>query len=283
MTLDGRVALVTGGSQGIGKAIVSRLLREGARVVFCARNVDDLRATAGELAELGPDLLAVPADVAQPAQVHQLVAATLERFGRIDILVNNAGICGPIGPAWEVDPAQWQEAVTVNLVGPFLLCRAVVPIMIRAGAGKIINVSGGGAANPFPRYSAYAASKAALVRFTETLAVELAEHNVQVNAVAPGMVATRLHQHTLAAGDRAGAAYLQKTREELARGGVAASIPAALVAFLVSEKADGITGKLIHAVWDGWAEFADHVEEIVKTDVYTLRRIVPADRGMGWR
>lgn len=282
MTLEGRVALVTGGSQGIGKGIVCRLLQEGARVAFCARNIDDLYAAAAELARIGPHLLAVPADVTDDAQVQKLVAATLERFGRIDILVNNASIYGPIGPAWENDPVRWQEAVMVNLVGPFLLCRAVVPTMIQAGGGKIINLSGGGAANPFPRYSAYAVSKAALVRFTETLAVELAEHNIQVNAVAPGMVATRLHQQTLVAGDRAGKEFLRKTQGELARGGVDPSIPAALVAFLASKRADWITGKFIHAVWDGWGDFEDHMDQIVKTDVYTLRRIVPADRGMNW-
>lgn len=283
MTLDGRVALVTGGSQGIGKAIVHRLLAEGARVAFCGRNAADLSAAAAELAGIGPDLLPIQADVMDRAQVEKLVAATLERFGRIGILVNNAAIQGPIGPAWESDPVQWEETLKVNLVGAFLLCRAVIPAMIRAGGGKIINLSGGGSANPFPRYSAYAASKAALVRFTETLAVELAEHNIQVNAVAPGMVATRLHRQTMAAGDRAGRDFLRKTQEELARGGVDPSIPAALVAFLASTKADWITGKFIHAVWDNWADFDGHAEEIAKTDLYTLRRIVPADRGMGWK
>lgn len=282
MTLQGRAALVTGGSQGIGKAIVARLLEEGARVTLCARNSDDVAAAASELAGVGPDLLAVSADVTDPDHVARVVAATLERFGRIDILVNNAAILGPIGLAWENEPSEWQQAVQVNLIGPFLLCRAVVPTMIRAGGGKIISLSGGGAANPFPRYSAYAVSKAALVRFTETLAVELAEHNIQVNAVAPGMVATRLHRQTLAAGARAGEEYLDKTREELARGGVDPSIPAALVAFLASNRADWITGKFIHAVWDRWADFGDHVDEIASTDVYTLRRIVPVDRGMSW-
>jgi 3-oxoacyl-[acyl-carrier protein] reductase len=283
MTLEGRAALVTGGSQGIGKAIVARLATEGARVAFCARTVDDLRTVAAELATNGGELLPMPADVSDAAQVERLVAHTLARFGQIDILVNNAAIYGPIGPAWENDPVQWQETLAVNLVGPFLLCRAVVPTMIGAGGGKIINVSGGGAAGPFPRYSAYAASKAALVRFTETLAAELAEHNIQVNAVGPGMVATRLHQQTLEAGDRAGADFLRKTQAEIARGGVDPAIAAALVAFLASKKADWITGKFLHAVWDNWAGFDGHVNEIANSDVYTLRRLVPADRGLDWK
>ncbi len=283
MTLRDRVALVTGGSQGIGKAIVRRLLEEGARVAFCAREMKDLRKAAAELSGVGPELFPVQADVADQAQVEKLVAVTLERFARIDILVNNAGIYGPIGPAWENDPRHWQETVTVNLVGAFLLCQAVVPAMIRARRGKIINMSGGGAATPFPRFTAYAVSKAALVRFTETLAVELADHNIQVNAVAPGFVATRLHQQTLGAGEKAGPEFLRKTKQQLAQGGVDPAIPAALVAFLATEKADRITGKFISSVWDNWADFENHLDEIARTDLYTLRRIVPADRGMSWK
>lgn len=283
MILKDQAALVTGGSQGIGKAIVRRLLEEGARVAFCARNTDDLCTAAAELSGIGPDLFPFEADITDEVQVEKFVAATLERFALIDILVNNAGIYGPIGPVWENDPRHWQEAVMVNLVGPFLVCRAVIPAMIRAGRGKIINMSGGGAASPFPRFSAYAVSKAALVRFTETLALELANHNIQVNAVAPGFVATRLHQQTLEAGERAGPEFLRNTRDQLAKGGVDPAIPAALVAFLASEKANRITGKFIHSVWDDWAGFEGHVDEISTTDLYTLRRIVPRDRGMSWK
>lgn len=283
MTVTDRVALVTGGTQGIGKSVVRRLLEEGARVAFCARNMANLSAAAAELSGIGPELFPFQADVGDQYQVEKLVSATLERFGRIDILVNNAGIYGPVGPAWENDPHQWQETVTVNLVGAFLMCRAVVPAMIRAGRGKIINMSGGGAATPFPRFTAYAVSKAALVRFTETLALELADHNIQVNAVAPGFVATRLHQQTLEAGEKAGPEFLRKTRDQLAQGGVDPAIPAALVAFLASEKADRITGKFISSIWDNWADFESHLDEIAKTDLYTLRRIVPADRGLSWK
>lgn len=281
--LEGRVAVVTGGSQGIGKAVVRRLLEEGAHVAFCARNGENLKATADELSGISPALFPVQADVRREGDVGQLVRSTLERFSRIDILVNNAGVLGPIGPAWEVDATEWRDTLTSNLVGAFLVCRAVVPVLIRQGRGKIVNMSGGGAATPFPRYTAYAVSKAALVRFTETLALELVEHNVQVNAVAPGFVATSLHRHTLEAGERAGAEYLGKTKEELARGGVDPAIPAALVAFLASDKADRITGKFISGVWDDWANFEQHLDEIASSDVYTLRRIVPRDRSMNWK
>ena len=283
MTLEGRVALVTGGSQGIGKAVVARLLREGARVAFCGRNEKALRAASDELSKAGPEVLALRADVCDETDVTKLVTATLDRFSRLDILVNNAGVYGPIGPAWENDAAEWREAIMTNLVGAFLVCRAVVPVLIRAGRGKIINISGGGAATPFPRFTAYAASKAALVRFTETLALELKEHDIQVNAVAPGFVATRLHRQTLEAGERAGAEFLKETQEQIAQGGVDPDIPAALIAFLASDRAARITGKFISSVWDDWAGFERHLDEIATTDVYTLRRIVPGDRGMKWK
>ena len=252
-------------------------------MVFCAREPENLKATAAELSADGCDVFPVPADVADEGQVQKLVAATLERFGGIDVLVNSAGIYGPIGPSWENDPEHWREAVTVNLFGVFLMCRHVVPVMIKAGRGKIINMSGGGATTPFPRFTAYAASKAAVVRFTETLARELVGQGIQVNAIAPGFVVTRLHQRTLAAGEGAGRDFLRKTQEELAGGGVDPYIPADLVAFLASDAADHITGKFISAVWDQWREFPDHLDEIEKTDVYTLRRIVPGDRGMTWK
>src|SRR5207248_10253010 len=121
----------------------------------------------------------------------------------------NAGVDGPIGPAREVEAVRGRKDEKANLGGTCLVCRSVVPVVIRARRGKIVNMCGGGAATPFPRYTAYAVSKAAVVRFTETLALELAEHNVQVNALAPGFVATSLHQHTLQAGDRAGAEFLK--------------------------------------------------------------------------
>ncbi len=283
MMRDGRVAIVTGGSRGIGKAVVRHLLEAGAKVAFCARNLEDLRIAAEELASISPDLLPVQADVTREGDIDKLVRTTLDRFSRIDVLVNNAGVYGPIGPAWEVDPTEWRDAVTTNLVGAFLMCRAIVPILIGQRRGKIINMSGGGAATPFTRYTAYAVSKAALVRFTETLALEVADYNIQVNAIAPGFVATSLHQRTLEAGERAGVEFLRKTKEELQRGGVDPSIPAALVAFLASDKADRITGKFISSVWDDWQNFEQHLEEIASGDVYTLRRIVPRDRGMDWK
>jgi NAD(P)-dependent dehydrogenase (short-subunit alcohol dehydrogenase family) len=271
-----QVALVTGGTQGIGHAIVRGLLDAGVSVAYCARNLDK------EFVEANKPAAGFQADVSDSNEVVRLVQSVMEKFGRIDILVNNAGIYGPIGPVWENDPEVWQQTININLFGSFLMCHAVIPEMLRAKrGGRIINISGGGAATPFPRYTAYAVSKAALVRFTETLAIEIAPHNIQVNAVAPGFVATRLHEQTRQAGELAGD-FLKRT-EEMMSSAVDPAICAKLITYLASDRGAKITGKFIHAVWDNWADFEKHLEQIQRSDVYTLRRIVPADRGMDWK
>ena len=153
---------------------------------------------------------------------------------------------------------------------------------MRRGYGKIVQLSGGGATNPLPGLSAYAASKAAVVRFAETLAEELREHHVDVNAVAPGALNTRMLDEVLAAGpERVGQAFYERALEQQRSGGVPLERGAELAVWLASAASDGVTGKLLSAVWDPWRELPRHLEDLA-SDVYTLRRIVPGDRGLGW-
>ena len=161
--------------------------------------------------------------------------------------------------------------VILNLLGTVHCTRAVLPHMIRRGSGKIINLSGGGAVGPFPRFSAYATSKAAVVRFTETVAEEVRAHNVQVNAIAPGAVNTRLLDQVLEAGDRAGADFLGKSRAQQASGGTSPAVGAELALHLASSRGDGITGKLLSAVWDDWRRLGEAGP--IPAALYTLRRI----------
>jgi 3-oxoacyl-[acyl-carrier protein] reductase len=184
----------------------------------------------------------------------------------------------------KVDPAAWFDAIRVNLFGTFQVAREACRRMIdRKTRGSIVLMSGGGAATPFPNYTAYACGKVAVVRFTETLAAEVAQHGIRVNCVAPGFVATRLHDQTLAAGAALAGGFVEKTKTELAKGGVPVSVPARAVAFLLSSNAAGITGRFVAAPYDGWAEWPSHLEAIAGSDVFTLRRIVPRDRGMDWQ
>ena len=285
MKLKGLNALVTGGSQGLGEAIAEHFLRAGANVVICARSEKELLATRDRLARLFPTqkILAKTCDVASEGQVKALVDFALRELGPLHILVNNAGIYGPKGPTESVDLSAWRQAMEVNLFGVLLPCRAVIPHFKKAGRGKIIIISGGGATNPLPNISAYAASKAAVVRLMETLAEELRPFHIDVNAIAPGPLATRLVDEILAAGpEKVGQAFFDKNKQWKEKGAVPLSLGAELAVHLASAQTDGITGKLISAQWDPWAKLHEHRDELAKSDIYCLRRIVPEDRGQKW-
>jgi 3-oxoacyl-[acyl-carrier protein] reductase len=285
MKLDRINALITGGSQGLGKAIAEHFLREGAQVVLCARSEKELSATRGELAAKFParKIVAKTCDVSSEAQVNELVAFALRELGSLEALVLNAGIYGPMGATESVPLNEWRRALDINLFGVLLPCRAVIPHFKQAGRGKIVVLSGGGATNPLPNISAYAASKAAVVRLMETLAEELKPFHVDVNAVAPGALATRLVDEVLAAGpERVGAAFFEKNKTWKEKGAVPLDLGASLAVYLASAESNGITGKLISAQWDPWQDLQQHQDDLAKTDIYCLRRIVPADRGKQW-
>ncbi len=288
MKLANRNAIITGGSQGLGRAIVEAFVREGANVLFCAR---DERAT-GELAadlqarlpRTGQRVLARGCDVSSPEAVGELFAAGDAAFeGPLHILVNNAGIYGPKGPTDEVDFEEWKRCVDINLYGTLLPCRAAMGRFRASGYGKIVNLSGGGATNPMPNISAYAASKAAVVRLTETLALELKADRVDVNAVAPGALNTRLLDEVLAAGpEKVGADFYERSKQQAQQGGVPLELGADCCVYLASAESDGVTGKLISAKWDPWRRLHEYRAELGAGDIYALRRITPEDRGKAW-
>jgi NAD(P)-dependent dehydrogenase (short-subunit alcohol dehydrogenase family) len=284
--LDGRAALVTGASQGLGREIAAAYLREGASVVICARDGSLLDHTRAELAPLvapGQCLLAQPCDVSKPQAVDDLIGTSLRALPDLDILVNSAGVYGPKGPIEDNDWAAWVQAIEIDLFGAVLLCRAIVPHLKQRGYGKIIQLSGGGATAPLPRLSAYATAKAAVVRFAETLAHELAANKIDVNCIAPGALNTRMLEEILAAGpDVVGAEFYQRSVQQKATGGAGLDKGAALAVFLAASDSDGITGRLISAVWDPWHDLAARRDELAPTDIYTLRRIVPRERGKNW-
>jgi NAD(P)-dependent dehydrogenase (short-subunit alcohol dehydrogenase family) len=285
-SLNGKVALVTGANQGLGLEIARKYAHAGASIVICARNAEMLDAARAELADgvlEGGSVIAVPADVSDHADVERLVATTLTKFGRIDVLVSNAGIYGPMGPIEEVDWDQWRRAIEVNLFGSILVCRAVLPTMKAQRKGKIVQLSGGGATNPMPNISAYAVSKAGIVRFAETLAEEVREFGIDVNAIAPGALNTRMLEDVLAAGpDKVGRAFFEKSLAQKESGGAGLGSGSDLAVFLASAASDGISGKLISAMWDDWEQWPNHLEELRHTDAYTLRRIAGRDRGFSW-
>ena len=254
-------------------------------MVLCARSEDTLRNTAEELTEQFPDsiIAAETCDLSDPDEREDLVEFANRTMGGIDGLVNNAATSGPKGALDEIDWSEWMETFEVNLHASVDLCRRVLPIFRKQGFGKIVNVSGGGATSPMPRFSAYGVSKAALVRFTENLAEELAGTGIHVNALAPGMLATRLLREIVAEGaERIGEGIHKRMSDTVEKGGASLENAAELAVYLLSRASDGINGRVISAVWDPWRSLAEHIQEIAGTDVYTLRRIVPKDRGMEW-
>lgn len=286
LSLHGKIAIITGANQGLGLEIARKYVTAGASIVMCARNGDLLLKAREDLAHelvAGQVIETIPADVSDTRSVEQLVVATLQRLGRIDILVNNAGIYGPMGPIEAVDWAQWIKTIEINLFGAILMCRAVLPIMKKQQRGKIIQLSGGGATNPMPNISAYAVSKAAIVRFAETLAEEVREFNIDVNAIAPGALNTRMLDEVLSAGPgKVGQAFFNRSIKQKESGGAGLDRGADLALFLASAAGDGITGKLISAVWDNWEHWPEHLDELNSSDAYTLRRMTGRDRGFSW-
>jgi len=288
MKLDGRSALITGASQGLGRAIAEQFVRAGANVLITARSAELLFRTRDDLAALAlhsaQKVLAHVADVGCPDSCRETMAYARAHLDNLGILVNNAGIYGPMGPLEEVDWDQWVEAVRINLLGTALMCREFIPYLRSLKYGKIINLSGGGATAPLPRISAYAVSKAAVVRLTETLAEELKECHVDVNAIAPGALNTRLLDEVLVAGpEKVGRDFYERSLKQRDSGGAGLHCGAALAVYLASAESDGISGRLFSAVWDDWANMAKRRDELARSDIYTLRRITPEDRGRQWK
>jgi NAD(P)-dependent dehydrogenase (short-subunit alcohol dehydrogenase family) len=286
MKLKGRRAVVTGGTQGFGSAVLEAFLREGAEVSFCARDAAAVAKETERLHGLFPGRIVhgMAADVSRTESVDPYIDAATAALGGLDILVVNAGIYGPKGPIDMVDWNDWTDAIAVNLLGAVYTTRSALRALRASDRrSKILILSGGGATKPLPFLSAYAASKAGVVRYGETLAEELRDDAIDVSMIAPGALNTRLLGEILEAGPEVvGDAFYKSSVAQQQSGGTPLQLGADLCVFLASDQGDGITGKLISAQWDPWASFDSHREDLAKSDVYTLRRIVPEERGFKW-
>ncbi len=284
MKLTGKRAGITGASQGLGRAIAEAFLREGASILICARGSEELERARHSLDQTAPGRVhAVTCNVAVEAEVDELAREAEMRLGGVDILVANAGVYGPKGAIEDVKWEKWVEAIQINLIGAVYCCRVLIPLLKRAQRGKIVILSGGGATKPLPFLSAYAASKAGIVRFGETLAEEVKPFGIDVNLIAPGALNTRLLDEVLEAGpERVGDTFYEAALKQREAGGTPLEYGANLCVHLASSAGDGVSGRLISAQWDPWPRLEELKDELMASDIYTLRRIVPAERGKNW-
>jgi 3-oxoacyl-[acyl-carrier protein] reductase len=287
-TLSGRVAIVTGASQGLGLAIARKFASAGADLIVCARNYEKLKEASKEILDARSSsdqrLITMKADVSIQDDVKNIIDRALDEFSAIHILVNNAGVYGPMGPIETVDWEKLRNSIEINLFGSILMCRAVLPHFRDEKYGKIIQLSGGGATSPMPRLEAYAVSKSAIVRFIESLALDCVDDCIDVNAVAPGLLDTRFLDQVLDAGPVAvGEAFYNRMRGSRESGKCTPlEAGARLCLFLASSVSDGISGRLISAVWDDYEDWPNYLDDLKAGDLYTLRRITGRDRGKTW-
>lgn len=284
MILKNKKAVITGGSGGIGRSIAELFLKEGAEVILVARGENELKETEKELQSLSSAVWTCVADVSKPESVNKIIDTVNTVWnGDIGVVVNAAGIYGPKGFLEELSEDEWLKTIYINLFGTMLVSRAVLSLMKKKREGVIINFSGGGE-GAFPRFTAYAASKGGVVRFTESLAEEVRPWGIRVNSIAPGAVNTGLVEEVLKAGpEKVGQEFYENSLKQKRDGGVSSQKAAQLCVFLASDKSNGLTGRTLSAVWDNWQEIPTRLPQILESDIYTFRRIKPLDRGYDWK
>ncbi len=281
-----RVAIITGASQGLGLEISKKFASSGMSLMICSRNYEELKKAKKEIFPYLVDdneISINKCDVSIKENVEKVIFETKKKFGTINVLVNNAGIWGAKGEIEKVNWEEWVNTINTNLLGSVLMIRYVLPIFKANKYGKIIQLSGGGATKPMPLTSAYAASKAGIVRFVETISEEVRGSGIDINAIAPGALNTQMLTEMLKAGPKkiGEKAYANAIKQN-SMGGDSLESAASLALFLASSISDGITGKLISAKWDNWKSFTKFTKELNDSDVFTLRRIVGKDREFDW-
>lgn len=282
--MTAKYAVITGANRGLGQHLAFRFWEAGYSLGLVSRNAASMDQTRSRLdVAKGQRCDVFACDLGNPASVQKLVEEISTKAAQINVILNNAAIHGPIGPFEQNDFGDWEQTIRVNLLSPVAICRGLLPRMREVPEASILNLSGGGATGPRANFTAYATAKAALVRFSETLAEEVRGQKVTVNCIAPGAMKTAMLAEVLKGGpERSGGREFAIATRVFDEGGASMDRVADLALFLSSDAARGITGKLISAVWDHWEHWPDHITELAGSDLYTLRRIAGRDRGCSW-
>lgn len=281
MLLKDKVAVITGAGRGIGRYFADGFFREGASLAVISRTEKELQEMVRTLrAKYSPGeyenkIISVAGDISDIKTADNLIEMAVSEFGKIDFLINNAGIYGPIGELTEINPEEWEKTIRINLLGTVYPTIAALKKMRKQKEGRIINMSGGGTGgkNITERISAYTTSKAAVVAFTEVAAKENKKYNITINAIAPGAVNTKLLDEVLAAGERAGEDFRKRSQKQKETGGDSPELALKLAFFLCSERAAGITGKMLSAKWDDYEKLPERLKELGDSSLCNLRRI----------
>ena len=281
-----KTVIVTGGTYGFGFAISKNFIEHGANLIICSRNkkrVEKSNEIFSRMIDKNQNIFSIKADISHEVDVKNLFSVATNNFQSIDIIINNAGIYGPIGKIENINWNQWMEAININLFGSILIIKNAIPILKKQNKGKIIQISGGGATNPMPNFSSYAVSKTGIVRFVETISQELKNYKIDINAIAPGALNTKMLDDLLESGaENVGEDFYNKSIKQKELGGAGFAKGIELINFLASSNSNGITGKLISALWDNYEDWPKYLDDLKKSDSYTLRRITGRDRNFDW-
>ena len=272
--LKNELAIITGGGRGIGRAIAMRFASEGCNIVLVSRTISELQDTATFILKAYQVQVSFYAiDISNELEVKSMVNKVHGIYGKISILVNNAAVIGPIGEVSTIDGKEFMDTLSINVGGTFFCTKAVIPYMKNQINGSIINLSGGGGLSSFPFYDAYSASKSAIVRLTENFALELEKYKINVTAISPGAINTKMFDDQLKVDkELLGKSNWENLQKQVISGGDSTDKASELALFLVCQKDRIFSGRVISAVWDNWEEIAK--TKITDSNMFKMRRIV---------
>lgn len=281
-----KTVLITGSNQGIGYELAKYLCKNGYNLILCARNIVKLANVEKELSIIKKKnqfIISKNLDISSEKKVDNFFKLNFKKLSKVDVLINCAGIYGPKGLFQNQNWQNWKDVIRINLLGSIYIIKKILPYFTKKNKGKIIQFAGGGAASPFPFFTAYSASKVGLVRFIENISLELKDKNIQINCIAPGPVNTRMLDEVLVAGPaNVGKSFYEKSIKQKRDGGTDIKKINELVYYLINKDSKNLSGKLISAQWDNWKNFKKRIDEINKSDLGTLRRIAGRDRKMNF-
>ena len=278
--------IITGASRGIGYQLAKNFLKLGANISICSQNFNNLKKAIVKLKKIknkNQKIFFMKVDISKKKDVDKFFKFSVKEFKSIHILINNAGIYGPKGFSETVNWNKWIKAVQVNLFGSILIARHIIKHFKKNNYGKIIQLAGGGVAGPLPMMSAYGCSKIAIVRFMDSLSKEVKDYKININTVAPGSINTDMLKEVLKEGPKKiGNHHYKKALFQKKMGGTPIKKAIELITYLSSDSSNHINGKIINAIWDDWLNLSKYKNILNSSDIFTLKRINPLDRGHKW-